>query len=527
MEMKKKSQWSWKQFIICFVVSMGTMGFSYPASIIGTTLAQPSFLVYMSLLTPEGAFTDQGNSLIGAMSGVFQAGGVFGILGVTIVMDKWGRKAGMWFCATLGLVGGALTCAAQGVAMFIAVRFLSGAGAWGFLSITPVYTAEIAPPALRGLFVGMNGIGIALGYAIATYIGLGFFYSSNPQLQWRGSYGIALIFSLLPLVAMFFVPESPRWLLMVNRVDDAKKTVRQLHNLDNEEEQHFAMAEFYQMQKQIEYDRTVEPSWIKMFTRKSYRARLVMTCTYSFLAQATGILVINNYGPILYATLGFDGEKQLIYACGWITMGIGGNLMGALIIDKIGRKPLMLIGIGGCLLFLTLEAAMVASFASPVSDPPNRRGIEAAIAFLYLFVFTFGMGVDVSGFVFYGEIFPNHIRSKGMAITVTTFCLSSLIWLQVAPTAFANIGWKFYLVFICILAVGLVFISLILPETKGIPLEEIAVIFGDQDEVVIFSEDLAVGDSPEDLVVRNHAAGEGENDTAEKASELHHETVRL
>ena len=72
MEMKKKSQWSWKQFIICFVVSMGTMGFSYPASIIGTTLAQPSFLVYMSLLTPEGAFTDQGNSLIGAMSGVFQ-----------------------------------------------------------------------------------------------------------------------------------------------------------------------------------------------------------------------------------------------------------------------------------------------------------------------------------------------------------------------------------------------------------------------------------------------------------------------
>lgn len=156
--------------------------------------------------------------------------------------------------------------------------------------LAPVYTAELAPPALRGLFVGMNGLGIALGYALATYVGLGFYYSTNPSAQWRGSFGIALIFSALPLLAMLWVPESPRWLLMVNRVEDAKKVVRRLHNLANEDEHHFAMAEFYQMQKQIEYDRTVEPSWLKMFTRKSYRKRLIMTCTYSFLAQATGIL---------------------------------------------------------------------------------------------------------------------------------------------------------------------------------------------------------------------------------------------
>lgn len=74
MEVKTRSQWSWKQFIICFVVSMGTIGFSYPASIIGTTLAQPSFLMYMSLLTAQGEFSSQGNALIGAMSGVFQVG---------------------------------------------------------------------------------------------------------------------------------------------------------------------------------------------------------------------------------------------------------------------------------------------------------------------------------------------------------------------------------------------------------------------------------------------------------------------
>ncbi len=89
---------------------------------------------------------------------------------------------------------------------------------------------------------------------------------------------------------MLFLPESPRFLLLVNRVEDAKRVVRKLHNIHNEQEHGFAMGEFYQMQKQIEYDRTMNPSWWQMFKRPSYRKRVIMTSGYAFLAQGTAIL---------------------------------------------------------------------------------------------------------------------------------------------------------------------------------------------------------------------------------------------
>lgn len=163
----------------------------------------------------------------------------------------------------------------------------------GHLS-APVYTSEIAPPALRGLSVGMNGVGIAVGYALATYMGLAFYHSTDMSTQWRGPYGVSLIFTALPMMIVPFIPESPRWLLMRNRVDDAKRVVRGLHNLSNYDEHHFAIVEFYQMQKQIEYDRTLNPSYWQLFKRASYRKRLIMSTGYAALGQSTAILGMDN-----------------------------------------------------------------------------------------------------------------------------------------------------------------------------------------------------------------------------------------
>lgn len=158
----------------------------------------------------------------------------------------------------------------------------------------PVYTSELAPPALRGLSVGMNGVGIAVGYAVATYMGLAFYHSTNMSTQWRGPYGVSLIFTVLPMVIVVFVPESPRWLLMRSRVDEAKQVVRGLHNLTNNDEHHFAIVEFYQMQKQIEYDRTLDPSYWQLFKRASYRKRVIMSAGYAALGQSTAILGKHN-----------------------------------------------------------------------------------------------------------------------------------------------------------------------------------------------------------------------------------------
>lgn len=169
----------------------------------------------------------------------------------------------------------------------------------------PTYSAELAPPGLRGFFVGMNGVNIALGYAVASYMGMAFYFSPSPAAQWRGPLGIALLWPVMMIGIMFIVPESPRFLLMKGRVEEAREIVMRLHSIKGDTEHEFARGEFYQMVKQTEVDRTLDPGWWAMFTRKGYRRRTALAMGFAFVGQSTGVLVINNYGPTLYATLGY------------------------------------------------------------------------------------------------------------------------------------------------------------------------------------------------------------------------------
>lgn len=225
---------------------------------------------------------------------------------------------------------------------------------------------------------------------------------------------------------------------------------------------------------------------------------------FAFIGQSTGVLVLNNYGPTIYASLGFDTEYQLIFQCGWITVGIIFNLVGALIMDYTGRRPLMMIGVGGCCIALILEAAMVASFANKPPEATNKAGLRMGVAAAYLFLAAYSVGVDVAGVVFYSELFPNHIRGKGIALSIGVIALTDLVYLQATATAFANIGWRFYLIFIIISGLGVFFVYFLLPETKGIPLEEMATVFGDTDEVVVYSQDIHVDHNTHELIVREH-----------------------
>lgn len=148
-------------FFICWLVSLGQIAFGYPASIIGTTLAQPSFLVYMKLVDPTaGTLTENADQLIGATSGVFQvcylkclrayhladliqAGAFFNVFIAGWVSDRWGRKAGFLWCSLLSLLGGAILCGSRNIAMFVVARFIAGGGSWGFLSVSKLATSSV------------------------------------------------------------------------------------------------------------------------------------------------------------------------------------------------------------------------------------------------------------------------------------------------------------------------------------------------------------------------------------------------
>lgn len=237
-------------------------------------------------------------------------------------------------------------------------------------------------------------------------------------------------------------------------------------------------------------------------------------------------------------------KQQLEFQCGWITVGIVFNAVGAFIMDRVGRKPLMLFGVGGCCVCLIIEAAIVANFAEQATNKaalaagvgkltlhlikPSARIAKTCTAMFYLFLAVYSMGVDVAGVVFYSELFPNHIRAKGVCLSMATVALTDLVYLQATTTAFANIGWRFYLVFIIVSGLGTIAAFFLLPETKGIPLEEMARIFGDTEDVVVFSEDLRVDRNTHELViggkgVERVATHEGPTPENEKAVVEHQE----
>ena len=114
----------------------------------------------------------------------------------------------------------------------------------------------------------------------------------------------------------------------------------------------------------------------------------------------------------------------------------------------------MLFGVFGCGVCLVIEAAMVAAFATGPDASYNKVGLGFGVFAFYAFVAVYGLGIDVCGVVWYSEIFPNHIRAKGICMSIATIALTDLVYLQATATAFENIGWHFYLVFICITFIG-------------------------------------------------------------------------
>jgi MFS family permease len=197
--------------------------------------------------------------------------------------------------------------------------------------IAPVYIAELAPPSLRGLFVTLTGVQLMVGQALASFMGLAFFSpKAVGSSQWRGPMGIQILFPVLTLAIVYWLPESPRWLLMQARIENAREVVMSLHGKDTAA-QEFASAEFYQMSKQAEFDRTLDSSWKACFSRPSYRKRFEICCMYGWITQCTGLLVISAYGSVLYGNLGYGPREQILFQCGYLIVAVVFNILGEFI----------------------------------------------------------------------------------------------------------------------------------------------------------------------------------------------------
>lgn len=155
---------------------------------------------------------------------------------------------------------------------------------------------------------------IGLGVAIASYVGMGFYFCENEVVSWRAPMGIPIIVPLMILAAVRYLPESPRFLLLKEKPEEARQVFDRLnHHSSSTTESSKLDAEFHQMQQQAAYDRLLDSSWKGIFTKPTYRKRIILGCTLAALNQSTGVFVINNYGQTFYKALGFSpSSRQLL-----------------------------------------------------------------------------------------------------------------------------------------------------------------------------------------------------------------------
>ncbi|KAJ6115470.1 hypothetical protein N7486_001248 [Penicillium sp. IBT 16267x] len=490
---------------IILVLTFGSFTYGYGFSVISNTLGQPGFLSYFNL----DQNPSQANAVTGAVNGLFFAGAMLGALVAGWMCEARGRKKTMYLASVVTILGAALEAGSVKVGMFLAARFIAGAGIGMMVVIIPILQAEICefynqkpPPAARGFLVGQHGTWIVLGYAIAGWVGVGTYYSSNLSFQWRFPIALACLPPLCLLACSPWIPESPRWLLTKDRKDEAWAIIARLHGDDTSANSDSrAATEFRQMVEQVQADAA---AWSvggnrQLFTKPSYRKRMWIGFFIQYASQSTGANVIYVYIVSLYQNLGLTGGIPLILGASYVTVATLANFGGALLLDKVGRKPLLIIGLAGCMLSVCLETAMIASFAGTT----NHAGLAMGVLFSFCFIIFYGGGIDVVGYVYCSEIFPTHIRSQGVAWSLFGTFISVLVYVEAAPTALANITWKYYIIFICLTICNILILYFWCPETKGLSLEEINAIFGDEVAVQLGDAAAIAGPDVESLKLKN------------------------
>ncbi|KAL5610881.1 hypothetical protein FOBRF1_006998 [Fusarium oxysporum] len=229
------------------------------------------------------------------------------------------------------------------------------------------------------------------------------------------------------------------------------------------------------IKQQVELDRASERSWLALWKIPTARKRMIFGFLVMAIAQSSGVLVINNYQTVLYEGLGVTGWKALLLSI-YTSWAAFMNWINAILLDRIGQIKLMVIGMTGAAIAISCESAMVARFAGT----DNAVGNGFGVLFLFLFITFFAGEMDASCYVYLSEIFPTWMRAQGVSFSIAGLFTTTLLYTGSASFAFSEIGWKHYLVFVFTSLVGASVIWYFFPETNGLSLEEISVLFGDE-----------------------------------------------
>jgi len=424
---------------IALIAALGGFLFGFETAVISG--AEKTIQQLWSLSPGWQGFT-VASSLIGTVIGSFFAGPP---------AQRYGRKKTLIFIAILYLLS-ALGCATVSVwFFFVLFRFIGGLAVGASSVVGPMYISEIAPPHLRGRLAGSFQLNIVIGVFIAFLSN--FLFLNIGEDSWRWMLGVMAAPALLFWILLRTIPESPRWLILKDREKEAIPVLQRLGETD--------------VTKVIgEIRESVSQHTERLFQEK-YSKPIFYAIMLAIFNQLTGINAILYYAPRIFEMAGFDRENAYLQP---VFIGLANlifTMLAMSVIDKLGRKTLLLIGSVGMIVFLGLTAH---AFSADVSG--NRLVIVYLIGFIGFFAFSQGAVI----WVFLSEIFPNSVRSKGGSLGSFTHWIMAAIISWTFPMIVegsADGGMYSFLFYSIMMALQLFFVWKWLPETKGRSLETI------------------------------------------------------
>ncbi len=436
--------------LLTAVAALGGLLFGYDTAVIAGAI---DYLQEKFHLSPGMKGWTTSNILLGCAVGAAFAGPL---------SDAFGRKRLLILAAVFFAVSAVWSAIPNTLTEFIVARFLGGLAVGAAAIVSPLYIAEISPAHLRGRLVALQQIAIISGMVVVSIvnwiIALQGDHTWNVESGWRWMFGSETLPALLFLVCLLVVPESPRWLLKRGRETEALYVLARLGGKLR------AVWEAAEIRRAI----AEETGRLDELLRPGYRRLLLIAIILAILQQVTGINAIVYYTPTIFRSSGSTDAWALFWTIVTQAVNLGFTLIAIAIVDRLGRRPLLLL----------TSAAMGVSLV--LLGTAFYAGLPQlwVVAFVLLYMASFAVGMGPVVWVVLAEIFPTRTRGLAMGIATVALWLADFLITQTAPMMYAAWGPAFaFWSYAVMCAVCLVFVSVFLPETKGKTLEEIERMF--------------------------------------------------
>ncbi|KAJ9483474.1 hypothetical protein VN97_g9930 [Penicillium thymicola] len=457
---------------------VGAVGFilqGYDQAVANGLLTLGSFIAVfpqIDTVNTSGSEKSHNSTIQGTTVAIYEVGCAIGAGSCAFLGDRLGRRKTIFLAGCIALIGIAIQASPFSLGQLIAGRVITGLGVGGFTATIPMYVSESSGAGARGRMVLLEGWFAIGGVALATWLEFGLYYVSDNSVSWRFPIAFQGLFASVVVGCIMLLPESPRWLARVGRLEEAGEVLARMEDVSANSEN--VLQELDIIRQSLVIDENTESAGSSSpfaLTKNRHLHRTVIAVGVNILAQMTGVNIITFYSDTIFESdLGYSGTlSRIITGCLQIWQFLAAGVA-VLLIDRVGRRPLLIAAAAG----MTVAQVCLAGLSSDLED---KSAAGASLLFYFVALFCFPIGLFLVPFMYAAEIAPLRTRAKVTAMSAAANWLFNFVLAEVSPVGFATIHWRYYIVYACISAFACVCFYLFCPETKSRTLEEIDDIF--------------------------------------------------